>query len=336
MKKQKKKKKSSKQRQKRWLLIASNVSNHDWCEGRWIENLERRPQMKDRDVERTQLDLQPIYNRTVTSSPELRYVSCFIPLSRFKTPHFTAAAKWLSGDVSLSHHLVHSHEPGLLAQRTHVLPGDRLHEQQQAGHAGHVAHCWLLPRHLYWCLLRFNSRKPSNQWALMENWLLAIDFTKQNPLWSSRVVHLAPAGVGRCRRRRDDAQRRHVETDGLAQVSRNCSLTQIICNILQQGEVLLIWGNKKEISVSPTELSGNVYIFGFLLPLTVGAVGGLLDWRFLDLNLHLQARGSLPAASTSILPDDLGDSNHIWGNFEERSEVLHQVVSEELVLRHGG
>lgn len=76
--------------------------------------------------------------------------------------------------------------------------------------------------------------------------------------------------------------------------------------------------------------------FGFPHPLTVGAVGGLLHWRFLDLNLHLQARGSLPAPSTSILPDDLCDSNHIWGNFEERSEVLHQVVSEELVLRHGG
>lgn len=70
--------------------------------------------------------------------------------------------------------------------------------------------------------------------------------------------------------------------------------------------------------------------------LTVGAVGGLLDWRFLDLHLHLQACGSLPAPRASVLPDDLGDADHIWGNFEERSEVLDQVVSEELVLGHGG
>lgn len=79
----------------------------------------------------------------------------------------------------------------------------------------------------------------------MENWLLTMEFTKQKSLWPSRVVHLTPAGVGRCRRRWDDAQGRHVETDGLAQVSRNCSLTQIISNSLQQGEVLLIWRNKK-------------------------------------------------------------------------------------------
>lgn len=78
-----------------WLnrgLIASNVSNHDGREGRWIENLERRPQIRDRDVERTQLDLNQdslIYNRTVISSPELRYEWCFIPVSNFKTPPFT-------------------------------------------------------------------------------------------------------------------------------------------------------------------------------------------------------------------------------------------------------
>lgn len=73
-----------------------------------------------------------------------------------------------------------------------------------------------------------------------------------------------------------------------------------------------------------------------LLPRTVGAVGGLLDWRFLDLDLHLQTRGSLPAPRSAILPDDIGDSNHIRGDFEERGEVLHQAVSEELVLSHGG
>lgn len=74
----------------------------------------------------------------------------------------------------------------------------------------------------------------------------------------------------------------------------------------------------------------------FLLQQTVGGVGGLLDRRFLDLDLHLQARGSLPAPRAAILPDDTGDSNHVRGDFEERSEVLHQVVSEELVLSHGG
>lgn len=74
----------------------------------------------------------------------------------------------------------------------------------------------------------------------------------------------------------------------------------------------------------------------FLPQRTVGGVGGLLDWRLLDLDLHLQARGSLPAPRAAILADDTGDSNHVRGDFEERSEVLHQVVSEELVLSHGG
>ena len=74
----------------------------------------------------------------------------------------------------------------------------------------------------------------------------------------------------------------------------------------------------------------------YISPLTVGGVGGLLDRRFLDLHLHLQARGSLPAPCASVLPDDAGDSDHIRRNFEERGEVLDQVVSEELFLRHGG
>lgn len=74
----------------------------------------------------------------------------------------------------------------------------------------------------------------------------------------------------------------------------------------------------------------------FLLPRTVGAVGGLLDGRFLDLDLHLQASGSLPTARAAVLPDDVGDSDHVCRNFEECGEVLHQVVSEELVLSHGG
>lgn len=62
----------------------------------------------------------------------------------------------------------------------------------------------------------------------------------------------------------------------------------------------------------------------------------MLDWRFLDLHLHLQASGPLPASGASTLPDDLGDSDHIWGNFEENGEVLDKVISEELVLSHGG
>lgn len=70
-------------------------------------------------------------------------------------------------------------------------------------------------------------------------------------------------------------------------------------------------------------------------PLTAGAVAGLLDWRFLDLHLHRQARGSLPASCSSILPDYLGDSNHVGGNFEESSEVLDQVISKEVLLSHG-
>lgn len=74
----------------------------------------------------------------------------------------------------------------------------------------------------------------------------------------------------------------------------------------------------------------------FLLQPTVGGVGRLLDWWLLDLDLHLQARGPLPAPRAAVLPDDVGDSNHICGDFEERSEVLHQVFSEELVFSHGG
>lgn len=61
-----------------------------------------------------------------------------------------------------------------------------------------------------------------------------------------------------------------------------------------------------------------------------------MDQGFLDLHLHLQARGSPPPPRASVLPDDVGDSDHVWGNFEERSEVLNQAVTEELGLGHGG
>lgn len=76
--------------------------------------------------------------------------------------------------------------------------------------------------------------------------------------------------------------------------------------------------------------------FRFLLPLTVSAVSGLLDWRFLELHLHRQVCGSLPPSCASTLTDDLGDTDHIWGNFEVRSEVADQVISKELFLGHGG
>lgn len=63
----------------------------------------------------------------------------------------------------------------------------------------------------------------------------------------------------------------------------------------------------------------------------------MLNWRFLDLHLHRQAvRGPLPSPRASIPPDDFGDSDHVGGNFEERSEVLDQAVSEELFLSQGG
>jgi len=62
----------------------------------------------------------------------------------------------------------------------------------------------------------------------------------------------------------------------------------------------------------------------------------LLYGRLLDLQLHLQAGGPLPAPGASVLPDDVGDADHVCGNFEEYSEVPNQVVSEELGLRHGG
>jgi len=73
----------------------------------------------------------------------------------------------------------------------------------------------------------------------------------------------------------------------------------------------------------------------FLLVLTIGAVGGLLHRRFLDLYLHGHACGSFPAPCPSILPDDLGDADHVGRNFEENGEVLDQVIAKKLILRHG-
>lgn len=69
---------------------------------------------------------------------------------------------------------------------------------------------------------------------------------------------------------------------------------------------------------------------------TIGAVGGLLHRRLLDLNLHRQTCGPLPAPRTSILPDDLGDADHAGGNFEEQCKVLDQIITKELFLRNGG
>lgn len=74
-----------------------------------------------------------------------------------------------------------------------------------------------------------------------------------------------------------------------------------------------------------------------LLPrLTAGGVGGLLNGRRLDLDLHLQTRRSLPATRATVLPDDVCDPDHVGGHLEERGEVPHQVVPEELLLGHGG
>lgn len=62
----------------------------------------------------------------------------------------------------------------------------------------------------------------------------------------------------------------------------------------------------------------------------------MLDRRLFDLHLHRQARGSLPATRASVLPDDLGDADHVGRNFEEHGEVLDQAVAIELLLGHCG
>lgn len=70
--------------------------------------------------------------------------------------------------------------------------------------------------------------------------------------------------------------------------------------------------------------------------LTVCGVGGLLDWRFLDLHFHTQTCRPLPAPRISSLPDNLGDPDHGRRDFEINSQVQDQAVTEELVLSHGG
>lgn len=73
---------------------------------------------------------------------------------------------------------------------------------------------------------------------------------------------------------------------------------------------------------------------GEVLLHTVSTVAHLLYWWLLNLHLHFQAYRSLPASCTSILSDYLGDSDHIWRNFEESGEVLDQVISKEFILSH--
>lgn len=53
--------------------------------------------------------------------------------------------------------------------------------------------------------------------------------------------YIIPGWVTGRRRRRDDAQGRHIEADGLTQIAGDSSAAQIICNVLQDLKLLVVF-----------------------------------------------------------------------------------------------
>lgn len=85
----------------------------------------------------------------------------FFPQFETFNPLSVSVDTWYAFTLTaLPHLLIHSHETGLLLQRTHVLPGDGRHDEQQVVHAGHVVHCRLVSRDLRCGFLRSTRRKP--------------------------------------------------------------------------------------------------------------------------------------------------------------------------------
>ncbi len=68
--------------------------------------------------------------------------------------------------------------------------------------------------------------------------------------------------------------------------------------------------------------------------LTSAVAGGILDRRLPDLHLHRQSCWAPPSCISS-LTDNFGDSNLVWGYFQECSQIVDQICPEELFLSHG-